>query len=253
MALSNIVGVVVATVFCVMHASLSDYLNSVIPEPYMDEPLHAAQAQRFCAGRYDEWDDRITTFPGLYIWSSAVARLARKSTCDIPLLRMSSATLAAAVAPASFIILRQLQVQSRRQTGSIADALLAAAIGTFPIHFFASGLYYTDGGALLGALATLAAAFSLATANKGEQQASLATRLRRAALSTLLVGVCQGRGGGVCVYLLETTLNSTGVVCSAYSCRWLQQRSFYDRPMQCGCALRALLLQCGFFHALGSS
>ena len=38
-------------------------------EPYMDEIYHVPQAQRFCANKWgrDDWDGKITTFPGIYI------------------------------------------------------------------------------------------------------------------------------------------------------------------------------------------
>ena len=37
---------------------------SVVREPYMDEPFHVGQAQAYCEGRWAEWDDKITHFPG---------------------------------------------------------------------------------------------------------------------------------------------------------------------------------------------
>jgi alpha-1,2-glucosyltransferase len=40
-------------------------------EAYMDELFHIPQAQRYCEGKFypDEWDSKITTFPGVYYLS----------------------------------------------------------------------------------------------------------------------------------------------------------------------------------------
>jgi alpha-1,2-glucosyltransferase len=42
-------------------------VNSVVKEPYMDEPFHVPQAQAYCAGNWSQWDDKITTPPGLLV------------------------------------------------------------------------------------------------------------------------------------------------------------------------------------------
>lgn len=42
-----------------------------------DEIFHVPQAQRYCAGRFSEWDSKITTFPGLYVVAAAIAALLR--------------------------------------------------------------------------------------------------------------------------------------------------------------------------------
>lgn len=40
-------------------------VNNWVPEPYLDEIFHIPQAQKYCQGRWLEWDDKITTPPGL--------------------------------------------------------------------------------------------------------------------------------------------------------------------------------------------
>lgn len=37
-----------------------------VPDPYLDEIFHIPQAQKYCQLRWTEWDDKITTPPGLY-------------------------------------------------------------------------------------------------------------------------------------------------------------------------------------------
>ncbi|KAJ3489843.1 hypothetical protein NLG97_g5910 [Lecanicillium saksenae] len=41
-------------------------VSRAVPEPYLDEIFHIPQAQKYCEGRFLDWDDKITTPPGLY-------------------------------------------------------------------------------------------------------------------------------------------------------------------------------------------
>jgi len=42
-------------------------VNWAVPTPYMDEIFHVPQTQKYCAGKWMEWDEKITTLPGLYV------------------------------------------------------------------------------------------------------------------------------------------------------------------------------------------
>ncbi len=42
-----------------------------------DEIFHVPQTQRYCAGKWTEWDSKITTFPGLYFLGVPFGRAAR--------------------------------------------------------------------------------------------------------------------------------------------------------------------------------
>ena len=48
---------------------LHQLVANKVPEPYMDEIFHVPQAQRYCEHRFNEWDNKITTLPGLYLTS----------------------------------------------------------------------------------------------------------------------------------------------------------------------------------------
>ena len=53
--------------------ALAGAFDRTVPAPYMDEPFHLLQTQAYCQGRFDEWDEKITTFPGLYLCGVLVA------------------------------------------------------------------------------------------------------------------------------------------------------------------------------------
>merc|ERR1719414_1331959 len=66
------VGIVLVGVYTGITAVILAVINTVQPAPYMDEIFHIPQAQKYCYGKFREWDDKITTLPGLYIVSVGV-------------------------------------------------------------------------------------------------------------------------------------------------------------------------------------
>ena len=59
----------VLAVYSVTLGVVSDLVNTRVPDPYMDEIFHIPQAQKYCDGNFTQWDNKITTLPGLYIFS----------------------------------------------------------------------------------------------------------------------------------------------------------------------------------------
>lgn len=119
-------------------------------EPYMDEVFHIPQAQRYCQGRFLEWDPKITTFPGLYVCSAVLSWAARpllphSSTCSATSLRALNLLFGAG----SLVVLYKLL--RRRMSGGKA-AFQALALSLYPVHFFFTFLYYTDVGSLFWVL-----------------------------------------------------------------------------------------------------
>ncbi|KAJ4270181.1 glucosyltransferase [Fusarium torreyae] len=132
-------------------------VSAVVPEPYLDEVFHIPQAQKYCQGRFQEWDDKITTPPGLYLLSLLLPGVVRPNgslggyVCDVKSLRAANAI--------ALMILAYLALQCRREIearlheahsttklrGTSQYALHTAFnIALFPLLFFFSGLYYTD-------------------------------------------------------------------------------------------------------------
>ena len=54
-----------AALLCVV----GELVDKNVPAAYMDEIFHIPQAQRYCAGNFTQWDNKITTLPGLYLFS----------------------------------------------------------------------------------------------------------------------------------------------------------------------------------------
>ena len=82
-------------------------------------PVSTAQVQQtqaYCAGRFVEWDEKITTFPGLYALGAGAAWLVSlvgggggvSAGCTLPVLRAVNLLPALATPPLLLALLRRL-------------------------------------------------------------------------------------------------------------------------------------------------
>ncbi|KAL5614826.1 hypothetical protein BROUX41_004914 [Berkeleyomyces rouxiae] len=127
------------------------FVTAYVPEPYLDEIFHIPQAQTYCRGQLLEWDDKITTPPGLYLLSIAAMRariLYAGDFCSPFMLRSFNVWATAAVALLASLCRRRIEaLSSRGQEGSLISHYSIHTgfnIALFPLIFFFSGLYYTD-------------------------------------------------------------------------------------------------------------
>ena len=128
----------------------STAVNNIVPDPYLDEVFHVGQAQKYWAHNWKYWDQKITTPPGLYLWSYAlctVLRFLRGSFIDIGAaeLRATNVLAAAVILPWRLqTLLDHLQrEQNSRPVGAwVSHTVLNICL--FPPLFFFSALYYTD-------------------------------------------------------------------------------------------------------------
>ncbi|KAK7741763.1 glucosyltransferase [Cytospora paraplurivora] len=126
-----------------------------VPEPYLDEVFHIPQAQKYCLGRWSEWDDKITTPPGLYVLSILIQRGLWFMTggCTETGLRMTNwlaiSLLALTAAQCRRLIEARLSERNAAKAQPSSPFSIYAIhtgmnIGLFPLLFFFSALYYTD-------------------------------------------------------------------------------------------------------------
>lgn len=138
--------------FLKLHSLWVTAVNSTVPEPYLDEVFHVPQAQAYWAGNWTQWDPKLTTPPGLYVFSHAFNSLSKAISRKEPVqttedLRNVSAVLLWLL----FVSLRVFRSLRRRdEMGGILYRELNIML--FPLFFFFSALYYTD---LLSALTVM--------------------------------------------------------------------------------------------------
>lgn len=112
--------------------------------------FHIPQAQRYCDGKWHEWDDKITTPPGLYAVTVAYHRLTQQAKCTVSSLRAFNGC--ALFFAAGLALFSRQQSEGRlpwRRAElplplSLYSRLTAFNVALFPVLFFFSELYYTD-------------------------------------------------------------------------------------------------------------
>jgi len=134
--------VVIVAVYVGMTASIFQIMHNANPEPYMDEIFHIPQAQKYCKGSFNSYDPKITTLPGLYLFSSGLLA-SPLSTCSVFNLRMVNFLFAMG----NFYVIYQLVRQIQGYAPSAA-AFTAFTLCHFPILHFFTFFYYTDTGSV---------------------------------------------------------------------------------------------------------
>jgi alpha-1,2-glucosyltransferase len=130
-------------------------VQTEVLEPYLDEVFHVPQAQAYWAGQWTHWDPKITTPPGLYLWSyllCAALLFLRGSPTKLTTeaLRTTNVATTAMFLPWRLQTLSDAvhNLRNNRTLGSwLSHSVLNICL--FPPLFFFSGLYYTDILALL--------------------------------------------------------------------------------------------------------
>ncbi|KAN0104256.1 glycosyltransferase family 59 protein [Hyaloscypha variabilis] len=135
----------------------ADQVTKIVPDPYLDEVFHIPQAQAYCVGRFDIWDPKLTTPPGLYFLSTLIGSQYAHDGCWVSRLRFHNVIaliflLSYAIDCRGLITLAWRQDRKEPIRKWIADARPISAdmlhtganIALFPLLFFFSGLYYTD-------------------------------------------------------------------------------------------------------------
>ncbi|KAK3985652.1 DIE2/ALG10 family-domain-containing protein [Cladorrhinum sp. PSN332] len=125
--------------------------NRIVPEPYLDEVFHIPQAQVYCDGNFRHWDDKITTPPGLYLFSVAYSKY-RSLKCTVNNLRYHNLVIIPwiiFIASQCRKLIEQRQAERLNKPVSQKSLSLYAShtgvnIALFPVVFFFSALYYTD-------------------------------------------------------------------------------------------------------------
>jgi len=118
---------------------------NVQPTPFIDEAFHIPQAQKYCAGNFTEWDSKITTFPGLYLFSiglnGPLSWLMGQPLCDVFYLRITNLVAAAFILSTLHKLLTYIhgdKVDSKKLM------LVAVNLSLLPVLYWFTFLYYTD-------------------------------------------------------------------------------------------------------------
>lgn len=120
-------------------------VNTVVPEPYLDEVFHVPQAQAYWAHKWTQWDPKLTTPPGLYLVSYLIFTLRTPEALTTDVLRMTNIGIIAVLLPwrlQTLLDTIQNATNTRPLGANLSHTVLNICL--FPPLFFFSGLYYTD-------------------------------------------------------------------------------------------------------------
>ena len=145
LAMPTVQRVAIFSLIPILYAAWLYQVNITLPEPYLDEVFHVAQAQAYCAGNFRRWDPKITTPPGLYLLSYLLHQakhcILGGTFCALANLRWLNSLVASFVIPAqAWHVYRQSELGHDRATSFHT----VMNIALFPLIFFFSALYYTD-------------------------------------------------------------------------------------------------------------
>jgi alpha-1,2-glucosyltransferase len=120
-------------------------VNHIVPEPYLDEFFHVPQAQAYWLGKWSQWDPKITTPPGLYVFSYIINSIRDFFSKEgvkpfINEWRLTNVLLFYML----LFALYSLAAVGRRQVQHDSVLQREFSIICFPLIFFFSGIYYTD-------------------------------------------------------------------------------------------------------------
>ncbi|XP_065359549.1 putative Dol-P-Glc:Glc(2)Man(9)GlcNAc(2)-PP-Dol alpha-1,2-glucosyltransferase [Calliphora vicina] len=103
----------------------------------IDEEFHLRQGLHFCNKRFEVWDSKITTFPGLYLFSLVLNPLDFCSVLGLRLISLAAAAI-------NVVLLYKIRRKNLDNIQSSLAALDAFTIAALPPLYFFSHLYYTD-------------------------------------------------------------------------------------------------------------
>ncbi|XP_012147646.1 alpha-1,2-glucosyltransferase Alg10 [Megachile rotundata] len=128
---------------CLSVTVLFIYLNRIHPYYFIDEVFHVNQTLQYCDGNFTQWDQKITTLPGLYILATLI--LSPLKLCNIFYLRCINLLGTFLNLYLTNSILKQISITHRMQRWDNWIKLsVACNITFFPPLFFWHFLYYTD-------------------------------------------------------------------------------------------------------------
>lgn len=121
-------------------------------QSYMDEIFHVPQAQKYCEGKFTQWDPMITTLPGLYLLSVGVIKPVMwlvgwtgTAVCSTAMLRFMNVLFNCGNLYILYLLI--CQIHPKDKTRAYGRRVLSAlTLSSFPVLYFFTFLYYTDAG-----------------------------------------------------------------------------------------------------------
>lgn len=122
------------------------YLNTLQSSYFIDEKFHIPQTLQYCSGNLSEWDPKITTLPGLYLFSALI--LGPFNLCSTTSLRLINLLCTYVNLILAYSLVSILRGAGKNDSGKVmrrySSFLTAWNIAFFPPLLFWFFLFYTD-------------------------------------------------------------------------------------------------------------
>ncbi|XP_043944324.1 putative Dol-P-Glc:Glc(2)Man(9)GlcNAc(2)-PP-Dol alpha-1,2-glucosyltransferase [Protopterus annectens] len=135
-------------VSCILFAKVSREQR----DPYMDELFHVSQAQKYCDGKFTEWDPMITTLPGMYLMSVGMLqpvvwllKWKQSIVCSTGMLRFLNLLFSAGNLYLLYLLVCRIHHKDK-SCSAFQRIVSALVLASFPLLYFFTFLYYTDPG-----------------------------------------------------------------------------------------------------------
>lgn len=128
----------------VVHSKWRQYVNTIVPAPYLDEVFHVPQVQAYWFGKWSQWDPKITTPPGLYGFSYLVNSFRAYMDPGLKPTTNEWRYVNAVLLYLTLIVLYILAAVGKKSVVSENVLQREFNVILFPLLFFFSALYYTD-------------------------------------------------------------------------------------------------------------
>jgi alpha-1,2-glucosyltransferase len=128
----------------VVHSKWREYVNKIVPAPYLDEVFHVPQVQAYWFGKWSQWDPKLTTPPGLYGFSYLVNSFRAYMDPGLKPTTDEWRYINAVLLYLTLIVLYVLAAVGKKSVVSENVLQREFNVILFPLLFFFSGLYYTD-------------------------------------------------------------------------------------------------------------
>ena len=147
-------------IYAALLCSVGELVDQNVPAAYMDEIFHIPQAQRYCAGNFTQWDNKITTLPGLYLFSVGLLEPLHKLSsaldldlggetdsetklCSVRVLRSVNLVMSLM----NLVLLQTITTHLHGDKENYSEVLglwSSLNMALMPVLFMFSFLYYTD-------------------------------------------------------------------------------------------------------------
>lgn len=137
--IKNLFGIILSILFFICSIPIFQKIYET-SKMIIDEEFHIRQGKYYCMGKYNIWDPKITTFPGLYIISIILLPFKLCTTYYLRLISLLGSTL-------NIFLIWKICILKRNQSTNnflLNNALETISINLLPPLYFFSFLYYTD-------------------------------------------------------------------------------------------------------------